>query len=86
MAGLRQQERRGSFGCVYLHPWEVDPDQPRYRLGGLRGFRHYVHLDRTLPKLERLLDRFRFTGLAAAVGQLDPARLPSLALENLFGR
>src|SRR5258705_4690462 len=27
-AGLRQQERRGMPGCVYLHPWEVDPDQP----------------------------------------------------------
>ena len=48
-AGLRQKQRAGEPGCLYLHPWEVDPDQPRQRLGGLRGFRHYVNLERTLP-------------------------------------
>lgn len=73
--GLRQQERRGWPGCVYLHPWEVDPGQPRQPLGGVRGFRHYVNLGRTLPKLERLLAEFRFEGLGtalAAVGREPP--------------
>lgn len=65
--GLRQQERRGWPGCVYLHPWEADPDQPRQPLGGVRGLRHYVNLRRTLPKLERLLEGFRFAGLQAAL-------------------
>ena len=63
-------------GCVYLHPWEVDPDQPRQRIGGVRGFRHYVNLSRTLPKLDRLLQRFRFVGLRTAVAQVED-RLPT---------
>jgi polysaccharide deacetylase family protein (PEP-CTERM system associated) len=66
-AGLRQQQARGWPGCVYLHPWEVDPEQPRQRLGVLRGFRHYVNLGRTLGKLDRLLREFRFVGLGEAL-------------------
>lgn len=67
--GLRQQERLGFPGCVYLHPWEVDPDQPRRQLGLLRSFRHYVNLRGTLGKLDRLLREFPFTGLSAALVQ-----------------
>lgn len=68
-AGLLQMERAGWPGCVYLHPWEVDPQQPRQRLGFLRGFRHYVNLHRTLPKLEVLLRRHAFTTLSEALAQ-----------------
>lgn len=67
--GLRQMEARGWPGCIYLHPWEVDPEQPRYPVGGLRGFRHYVNLHRTEAKLDRLLRRFRFVGLTEALAQ-----------------
>ena len=87
-AGLRQQERRGVPGCVYLHPWEVDPGQPRQRLGVLRGFRHYVNLRRTLGKLDCLLGDFRFTSLGAAVAQFTPswrAKLPALRASALLG-
>ncbi len=86
-AGLRQQERRGMPGCVYLHPWEVDPDQPRQPLGGLRGFRHYVNLRRTMPKLERLLDQFPFTSVGGALAQFDAswrAKLPALRATELL--
>jgi len=62
-------EARGWPGCIYLHPWEVDPGQPRYAVGGLRGFRHYVNLHRTEAKLDRLLRRFRFVGLTEALAQ-----------------
>lgn len=45
----------------YVHPWEIDPDQPRMRAGTPLGrFRHYVNLSRTERKLERLLQDFRF--------------------------
>ncbi len=86
-AGLRQQERRGMPGCVYLHPWEVDPDQPRQPLGGLRGFRNYVNLRRTMPKLERLLDQFPFTSVGGALAQFDAswrAKLPALRATELL--
>lgn len=48
---------------VYIHPWELDPDQPR--LGGpwFSRFRHYVNLDKTAERLRGLLSEFRFCGL-----------------------
>ena len=85
--GLQQQERRAVPGCIYLHPWEVDPAQPRQRLGGLRGFRHYVNLRRTLPKLDRLLAEFRFTTVSAAMAQFGDswrAKLPALRASELL--
>ena len=85
--GLRQAEREGWPGCVYLHPWEVDPGQPRIRVGGLRGFRHYVNLSRTLRKLDRLLARHRFVGLdeALAQGASCEAKWPALDVSALPG-
>jgi len=84
--GLRQQEHRGWPGCVYLHPWEVDPEQPR-RHGGwsLRTFRHYVNLHKTLPKLDRLLQYRRFVGLEAALEQVRD-RLPERTAATTLGR
>jgi polysaccharide deacetylase family protein (PEP-CTERM system associated) len=51
----------------YVHPWEIDPGQPRLPIRSrLSRFRHYVHLDTTERKLSRLLSRFRF----GTVGQV----------------
>ncbi len=44
----------------YLHPWELDPGQPRMRIRRDYRFRHYVNLDKTARRLERLLRDFRF--------------------------
>ena len=69
--GLHQQEAAGWPGCLYLHPWELDPDQPRRDLGGLRGFRHYVNLRGTASKLSRLLKSYQFVGLTEALSAVD---------------
>jgi len=65
---LGRLERRGLPGCIYLHPWELDPDQPRPGLRGLKAFRHYLNLARTERKLRYLLERhpFRPMGRIAA--------------------
>lgn len=81
--GLAQQERMGWPGCVYLHPWEVDPDQPRQDLSGLRGFRHYVNLDKTEAKLHALLSRHEFVGLSEALAQVED-RLQQSEPRSLF--
>lgn len=45
----------------YLHPWEIDPDQPRVEGASLLSrFRHYNNLDKCLPRLQALLQDFRF--------------------------
>jgi len=51
----------------YIHPWELDPDQPRLP-GSLRSrFRHYQNLSTTVSKLERLLKTFRFGSLSSSL-------------------
>ena len=57
---LSQVNRReGRAGIFYLHPWEIDPDQPRIHAAGrLSKFRHYVNLGRTEGRLEHLLGDF----------------------------
>ena len=52
----------------YIHPWEVDPGQPRLAAPLLTRIRHYRGLGRTLPRLERLLAEFRFTSVARHFG------------------
>jgi polysaccharide deacetylase family protein (PEP-CTERM system associated) len=44
----------------YIHPWEIDPDQPRIRASALSRFRHYRNLAKTEPRLRRLLSEFAF--------------------------
>lgn len=59
--GIRTLNRReGQPAVVYLHPWEVDPDQPRLAARGLSRFRHYTNLDKMAGRLTRLLDEFSF--------------------------
>jgi hypothetical protein len=53
--------------AVYLHPWEFDPEQPRFQPGRLRAFRHYVNLNKTADRLTRLLREFRFGPLSDAL-------------------
>jgi polysaccharide deacetylase family protein (PEP-CTERM system associated) len=46
---------------AYIHPWEVDPDQPRLA-GRLKSrLRHYTNLAGTMDKLKRLFNLASFT-------------------------
>lgn len=58
IASLNRDEGRPAI--FYLHPWEIDPDQPRIRAGMLSRVRHYYNLDKTEGRLRRLLKEFRF--------------------------
>lgn len=65
---------RGSSGMFYVHPWEIDPDQPRLPVSRVARFRHYTGLHRTLPRLERLLSELRFTSVAQRFGVSNSLR------------
>jgi polysaccharide deacetylase family protein (PEP-CTERM system associated) len=59
--GLRYLNRReGQPAVVYLHPWELDPEQPRLPAGTLSRFRHYTNLHRMEERFVRLLQDFSF--------------------------
>ncbi len=63
--GTRRVNRgEGRPTVVYVHPWEIDPEQPRIRTAGRRGFStHYLGLRSTEGKLRNLLREFRFAPL-----------------------
>ena len=63
-------ERRGVPGTFYIHPWELDPEQPRLRAPFLTRIRHYGGLRRTEPRLIRLLEEFRFRPIIETVAEL----------------
>lgn len=56
----------------YLHPWEIDPQQPRIRCSILSRIRHYKNLATTESKLEVLLRTFRFGRLCDVIEEAQP--------------
>jgi polysaccharide deacetylase family protein (PEP-CTERM system associated) len=57
---LRRRAAQTQPALLYLHPWELDPDQPRIGSGGLASWRHRLNLRSTPAKLASLLQRFPF--------------------------
>jgi polysaccharide deacetylase family protein (PEP-CTERM system associated) len=54
---------------VYLHPWEIDSDQPRIRAPFLSRLRHYQNLDSTEMKVRRLLQEFSFSTMEQCLAE-----------------
>ena len=58
----------------YIHPWEVDHEQPRLNVGSrMTRFRHYVNLSKTENKLQRLLRSFKFGRMSDVISQQESA-------------
>jgi polysaccharide deacetylase family protein (PEP-CTERM system associated) len=55
-----ESARDGSPGMLYVHPWEVDPGQPRLPVSAITRLRHYGGIEGTLPRLDRMLREFQF--------------------------
>jgi polysaccharide deacetylase family protein (PEP-CTERM system associated) len=64
-AGARRILRSGRPYVFYIHPWEIDPDQPRPKgVPPVYRFRHYVGLRRCEDRFTSLLADFRWTTMA----------------------
>jgi len=69
--GLASINRReGQPFIFYLHPWEIDPHQPRVPARWLSRFRHYTNLHKCEARLRRLLGEFRFGPARDSLAQL----------------
>jgi len=80
-AGLQMVNNRDGRPFVfYCHPWEFDPGQPRVSAPLLSRWRHYQNMDRSLGRLENLLDDFSF-GTVADV--LNGQSLPRIKVQTL---
>jgi hypothetical protein len=75
---VKRIQRAESPYLFYVHPWELDPQQPRLRAGSRIGrFRHYVNLARNERKLDALLRTVRFGRITDAIGVGQAAGLPA---------
>lgn len=88
---FRSFERDQQRVVVYLHPWEIDPGQPRIQ-GKLKSrFRHYTNLAKMRRKLSALLSRHRFQRFADVLAQApcpnnSASELDNAVLQDAEGR
>ena len=68
LASINRRELRPFV--FYLHPWEIDPAQPRVSASWLSRFRHYTNLGKCEERLRRLLGEFRFSTARDGLAQL----------------
>ncbi len=57
---IDQITRRNSLPVIYMHPWEIDPGQPRFQGSWKSRTRQYWGLQSFEPKLHQLLARYHF--------------------------
>ena len=82
-AALQARRRAGAPTIVYLHPWEVDPDQPRVEnVGRMSSFRHRLALDKTAGRLLALMREMRFGTVSDVLGGLS-RKAPILGRNSL---
>ncbi len=67
---VRHHLRRREPLVVNVHPWELDPDQPRVGPSRLRSWAHYARLSRAEPILRRVLGCARFRTIATRLREL----------------
>jgi polysaccharide deacetylase family protein (PEP-CTERM system associated) len=78
IAHVNAAERRPVM--FYMHPWELDPEQPRPPMAWRHRFRHYVGLEKEVAKLSALFDRFQFgTAFEVLQSQGQPVRRAAAA-------
>ena len=66
---MQKVNAQGRPAVFYLHPWELDPGQPKVKnLSVSQRFRHYRNIDQTEKRLERLLNDFEFTTIREVLG------------------
>jgi polysaccharide deacetylase family protein (PEP-CTERM system associated) len=74
---FRQASDRGESTTFYIHPWEIDDEQPRLPVSVLNRVRHYHGLHGTLARIDKLLAEFSFGSIAAYLPRLEGS-IPAL--------
>jgi polysaccharide deacetylase family protein (PEP-CTERM system associated) len=66
--GVRTILRSGTPYIFYIHPWEIDPEQPRVKgLGASSRFRHRVNLHRCEKRFAALCNAFEWMPLCKLI-------------------
>jgi polysaccharide deacetylase family protein (PEP-CTERM system associated) len=76
--GISRINASGEPAIFYIHPWEIDPDQPRLPVSRLTALRHYSNLDDTLHRMERMVQEFAFDTVIATLESEAREVLPAV--------
>jgi len=79
---LKTINRQNNLFVFYLHPWEIDPQQPKIRASRLSRFRHYKNLEKCESRLRQLLKDFKFTTMKSLLDELflqAPSNIPEIS-------
>ncbi len=77
--GVREILKKHGTYVFYMHPWEIDPGQPRIdELPRSFRFRHYLNLERTFSKLRSFLTAFAKCEFTSCKEYLDSVSVLSL--------
>lgn len=68
---FREASERFEPATFYIHPWEIDPDQPKLPVSSLTRLRHYRGLEAALGRIEKLLGEFSFTTIESYLSTLE---------------
>lgn len=69
---IRKWANNSSYLMTYIHPRDIDPDQPVLQgLSMVRKFKSYVGLRNGFSKLDRFMHDFRFINLSQAVESIN---------------
>jgi polysaccharide deacetylase family protein (PEP-CTERM system associated) len=71
-AGLKRVNKHDKVPFIfYMHPWEIDWEQPRIKSSKLSEFRHYNNIDKFEMRLQKLISDFRFSTVSHVLRQLN---------------
>lgn len=59
---------------VYIHPWEIDCGQPRFRVKKLTAVRHYAKLNTVENKIKNIFSEFKFGSVSEAINKSSAFR------------
>jgi len=80
-AMIKKLMKKSNYVMTYFHPRDFDPQQPRLKgLSLKRQFKSYYGLSTALPKLEKLIDDFKFIDLKTADQSIDWSQVKTIKL------
>lgn len=69
--GIRRAWQEEVMVVAYIHPWEIDPEQPRIKASVKSRIRHYTNLSKTKERLADLLEMGNFHPFCRAEATVD---------------
>ncbi len=84
--GIKRTNKQGFPAIVYLHPWELDPGQPRVKVDWMTRFRHYGNIPKVEGRLRHLLHDFKFSTVQSVISCCTDRRFTTVHDYSLAGK